>query len=119
MKAPNRISEGHSALRFGLWVEWEGRPLGGERGSMGQQTHRSLHFREGLGSCRVGSLWYRPLSQAKGYGPLKLPSLSPFLLGTHLPRRRSAVEGKTQCEVLIFHFGFPLSASLNVTIDSC
>lgn len=109
VKAPNRISEGHSALRFGLWVEWEGRPLGGERGSMGQQTHRSLHFREGLGSCRVGSLWYRPLSQAKGYGPLKLPSLSPSL----------AVEGKTQCEVLIFHFGFPLSASLNVTIDSC
>lgn len=115
---PNRISEGHSALRFGLWVEWEERSLGGGGGSMGQQTHRSLHFREGLGSCRVGSLWYRPLSQAKDHSPLKLPSLSPFLLGTLPPRHRSAMEGKPQCG-LIFHFWLPLPASLNMIIGSC
>lgn len=37
-RPPAVVSEGHSALRFGLWVGQEERSLGDECGSVGQQT---------------------------------------------------------------------------------
>lgn len=63
-RSPDGVSEGHSALRFSLWVGQEKRSLGVSGGAMGQQTFTSLCFGEGPAAAGWGSRQHGTLSKA-------------------------------------------------------